>query len=61
MLTYVKSSQVSVIVRVSFFGMSSFPLLPVLEPKDHFLAELECRHHFIFCFNDLRRISCFYL
>ena len=36
------------IMRVSYFGRSSFPKIPVLGPEDPYLAELECRPCFIF-------------
>ena len=35
-------------MKASNFGISSFPSIPVLDPKDGYLAELECRLHFIF-------------
>ena len=35
-------------MRVSYFGMPSFPEIPVLGPKDHYLAAPECRPQFIF-------------
>ena len=36
------------ITKLSDFGMSPFSKIPVLGPKDRYLAELECRSHFIF-------------
>ena len=32
----------------SYLEMSSLPYIPVLGPKDPYLAELECGTHFIF-------------
>ena len=46
---------------VPYFGMSTFPYIPVLGSKDHYLAGLDQQDlSLIFSLNDLGHILCFH-